>query len=175
MSVGIEVKPDGGYSPEAVAQLGVWMAAGFTHLRELRIEVERLKAREGLLQRPSANDIPQSLIGAPSAPKIRTDAGSGTWNPPPMIGLTIVGHEWSLYIGVDIQRSSTDDQDVDDDGDEARKVVLYGPILELRGGMRTLSDLFRLLDLMKRIKPERSEEHWPKFLNDVFQPLLNSM
>ncbi|KAH9204357.1 hypothetical protein DL95DRAFT_398581 [Leptodontidium sp. 2 PMI_412] len=113
---GIEVKESGGDYNEAVTQLGIWSAACLEKLKQLH----------------------RGSGGA-------TDSlGSGE-SLLPIVGWTVVGHEWKLHI---CWKSM--------DG----AVTVLGPISNLKAGTGSYEELFTLLALVRRVRIWLCSEFW---------------
>ncbi|KAL8627070.1 hypothetical protein Q9189_007238, partial [Teloschistes chrysophthalmus] len=116
MAVGTETKPAGGNSQEALAQLAIWSAAGFTKLRDLQESALARRVGEDLLS-TTDGDIgeEEEMTKVPTSGEAEVDQHKNTQRKPspqrhsetaqvslqplpPIVGLTAVGHEWATYI-----------------------------------------------------------------------------
>ncbi|KAL9098026.1 MAG: hypothetical protein Q9163_006229 [Psora crenata] len=77
----------------------------------------------------------------------------------PLLGWTIVGHRWELYmaLGKGIE--------------EASEINIFGPFRTCAVDTRTYFSVFKLLRINERIKLWAREQYWPWFCEAVLDPL----
>lgn len=78
----------------------------------------------------------------------------------PMIGWTVVGHEWRTYMAYDIQI------------DGERVVNIVDLLIRLSASTNSICDIIKLLALMKGSKEYARYVYWPRLKNNVLEPLL---
>ncbi|KAI4193567.1 MAG: hypothetical protein LQ350_008252 [Teloschistes chrysophthalmus] len=168
MAVGTETKPAGGNSQEALAQLAIWSAAGFTKLRDLQESALARRVGEDLLS-TTDGDIgeEEEMTKVPTSGEAEVDQHKNTQRKPspqrhsetaqvslqplpPIVGLTAVGHEWATYIACEHFME-----------DDERVVQVTGPFPRLTAGTRSFYDIFKLLSLVERIRAFIQDVHWP--------------
>lgn len=134
---GVEVKERGGSYNEAIVQLGVWCAAGLEKLRRLREEgyKKRTRARGEM-------DEPPRIEGETEEER----------ELPPLVGWTVVGHEWKLHI-------------VWKDG--SGKVTVLGPWRVLNAGTESHAEILVLLALIRRVERWVRGVYWPWLRGNV--------
>jgi hypothetical protein len=127
--LGAEVKKLGGNDVEAQGQIYTWLGSGITKRRQL------------MASAPQHTD--QSL----------------TEQPMPLLGWTIVGHQWKLYMAFGDGNSMND------------KISIIGPVPGCNVTTETYYDSFKLLRLEERIKTWARETYWPWFRDALLKPL----
>ncbi|KAK5019301.1 hypothetical protein LTR39_000457 [Cryomyces antarcticus] len=78
----------------------------------------------------------------------------------PMIGWTVVGHDWHSYIAY---RALHEGQD---------RVYVEGPIETLAVSTRSYYGIFKLLDLINRVKEFAERVYWPWLRDEVLKAML---
>lgn len=81
--------------------------------------------------------------------------------PPPLLGWTIVGYRWSLFIAYGEGNKKTD------------KIYIYGPIDSCEISTRNYFEAFKLLRLMERVKKWARETFWEWYVRAVLDHLGN--
>lgn len=148
-----EIKPAGGNSQEALAQLAIWFAAGFAKLRELQASVlPKQVEKESLSEGPAAT---------PRNTSTREDQHVNMQPLPPMIGFTAVGHEWVLYIAC--EHFAEDNQNI---------IQVTGPFPRLMASTRSFYDIFKLLSLVGKVRAFAQDVYWPALKKRVLLPLI---
>ncbi|KAL8728826.1 MAG: hypothetical protein Q9166_005143 [cf. Caloplaca sp. 2 TL-2023] len=172
MAAGAEVKAGRGDGDEALAQLAIWLAAGFTKLRQLQKQVA-LRAVLSLPSPQQSDVVPTFPAQVQSLSLREVSAAEALSQPekrfstppalPPMVGWVAIGHEWRTYIAYDI---------VDQEG--ARTCKIVGPIAKLSTTTRNFYDIFKLLDLITRTRTYLREVSWPSLHDNILLPLVSS-
>ncbi|KAL9627355.1 MAG: hypothetical protein Q9164_007629, partial [Protoblastenia rupestris] len=98
MLAGAEVKRDGEKESEAEAQLFTWLAAAIVSIRKLR---STLHTSEIPAAGPSETSTPQSQPFISQAQAL-LDEEQVLSDQLPLLGWTIVGHQWQLYIAYSV-------------------------------------------------------------------------
>lgn len=177
MAFGAEIKPAGGNSQEALAQLAIWFTAGFAKLCELQasalprqVEEESLSEgqrhnREGPGATPrntSTREDQHASMQRESPFEQQSEAEQPLPQPlPPMIGFTAVGHEWAMYIACEHF------------AEENQKIIqVTGPFPRLMATTRSFYDIFKLLSLVGKVRAFAQDVHWPALKNRVLLPLI---
>ncbi|KAL8768142.1 MAG: hypothetical protein Q9209_005533 [Squamulea sp. 1 TL-2023] len=177
MAFGTEIRPAGGNSQEALAQLAIWFAAGFAKLCELQALAlprqeeeepflgEQRDHREGPGATPrntsTGEDQPASMQREPPFQQQLETEQASPQPLPPMIGFTAVGHEWAMYIAC--EHFTEDNQKI---------IQVTGPFPRLMASTRTFYDIFKLLSLVGRVRTFAQDVHWPALKNHVLLPLI---
>ncbi|KAL8778582.1 MAG: hypothetical protein Q9213_007350 [Squamulea squamosa] len=177
MAIGGEVKPAGGNSQEALAQLAIWFAAGFAKLRELQVSA---RARQ-LGRKPLSEGQKDDRGGSEATPENSSSKGdqhatmqlespseqqSDVEQPlpeplPAMIGFTAVGHEWATYIACE--------HFTEDDG---KVIQVTGPFRRLMASTGSFYEISKLLSLVERMRAYAQDTHWPELKERVLLPLI---
>ncbi|KAL3477471.1 hypothetical protein BJX99DRAFT_269872 [Aspergillus californicus] len=123
---GMEVKSDEGSKKEALAQLAIWLAAGLEKIRQLGEQVKG----EG-----EGEDSTNWLL--------------------PSIGLTIIGHDWYIYLAYKI----------------GTEVHVVGPISAIVTDTRTIFGILKVRDLVKRVAEYAVQVYWPWIRDEILYPL----
>ncbi|KAI4090622.1 MAG: hypothetical protein L6R37_007859 [Teloschistes peruensis] len=161
MAVGTEIKPAGGNSQEALAQLAIW-----------RVGEEPLSATDGDIgEEEEVTKVPASGeaevdqhkdVQREPSPQHHSETAQVSLQPlPPIIGLTAVGHEWATYTACE---HFTEDNE--------RVVQVTGPFPRLTASTRSFYDIFKLLSLVKRIRAFVQDVHWPALKKRILLPLV---
>lgn len=130
--LGAEVKKFGGNEAEAQSQIYTWLGSGITKRRQLMAS--------------AAQQTDQSL----------------TDQPMPLLGWTIVGHQWKLYVAFGEGNGMND------------KLSIVGPVPGCNVTTETHYDSFKLLRLEERIKTWARDTYWPWFRDALLKPLKAS-
>lgn len=81
----------------------------------------------------------------------------------PLLGWTVVGHEWKLYAAYG-------------EGNRAGDTIrILGPLNKTFGHTRDLEGIFQLLKLMQRLKTWAEATYWPWFTEHVLKSVLDEM
>ncbi|KAI9764599.1 MAG: hypothetical protein M1840_008328 [Geoglossum simile] len=157
MFCGIEVKPPMESETEALTQLAIWSAGALESLRRLGCF--------GLQKRGAPYD------------------GYSCDQLLPIPGWTIVGNEWRLYIAYksgsdepgsrdDTEQTNEDKNEImERDGDDMR-VLIIGPIPALNASTDSYYEIFKLLNLVKRVDTWARDVYWPWLEKEILQPLI---
>lgn len=94
--------------------------------------------------------------------ELNLEAGEGVVinDLPPMIGWTVVGHDWRTYMACDLEN------------DGERVVSMVGPLVGLSASTNSIWDIFKLLALMEGVKEYARGAYWPWLKKNVLEPLL---
>ncbi|KAI9771741.1 MAG: hypothetical protein M1839_002756 [Geoglossum umbratile] len=150
---GIEVKSTAGSETEALAQLAIWSAGALENLRKLGCF--GLKKRGERYDRYSCDQLL------------------------PIPGWTIVGNEWRLYIAYksdsdesDAERTEEDENDPTGIDQSNMRVSVVGPISALNASTNSYHEIFKLLDLVKRVDAWARDVYWPWLEEQILRPLV---
>lgn len=96
---GVEVKRSGGDDQESLAQLCIWLAAGVRKLDELRKSVDG-KAPATAIPADKSMNIEESQVEIGSTANVASGNAMGDKlvDVLPLVGWTVQGHTWSIYI-----------------------------------------------------------------------------
>ncbi|KAJ9634223.1 hypothetical protein H2199_009053 [Coniosporium tulheliwenetii] len=78
----------------------------------------------------------------------------------PMVGCTIVGHDWHTHIAFKVTEDQRD------------KTRVIGPINLLVANTRDYYGIFKLIDLIKRVTKHAEAVYWPWLRDDILKPLV---
>lgn len=176
MAFGVEVKPAGGDGQEALAQLAIWIAAGFTHILSLQDQGKAERKRRLFQKQLALREIDATPSLRPSGHQALVDDGLGFGDIDathadneeekrpgllPVVGFTSVGHDWHTYIAWDVCNG------------EERSTKVIGPTSKLAASTRSHYDIFKLLSLLDRARSWAENNYWPGLRKNILEPLLD--
>ena len=94
--------------------------------------------------------------------KLLNIVGSGTPTAEstlPLLGWTVVGERWELYMAIGEGNEATD------------PVLIIGPFRECQCDTTSFFGVFKLLQLMERVKDWARDVYWPWYCETVIEPL----
>ena len=93
---GLEIKSAKGDSSEALAQLSLWLSAGVRKMKELYDKAHTASSHSySRPERQSGLEEPPAAIS--TAPASATHSDLDKTELPPLLGWTVLAHEWRLY------------------------------------------------------------------------------
>ena len=156
-AAGVAVKRAYGNDQEALAQFSIWAAAGFVRLHELQILKEsiqqRISQQELSLAHPSQDSSSQNFSNDVGSKESSSDFL-------PVIGWTIVGHDWHFHMAYEFTIENQ------------RSIRVMGRLKKLTADTESYLGIFRLLDLVTRVKDWSRDVHWPWLSKEILEPLL---
>lgn len=197
MAAGIEVKQGGGNAQEALAQLAIWLASGYIHLRGLQIagRAKQLVKDSIAVDSDVANSGNPDPMGV--APTLSSNSSKRLSSSRPTVTDPSASQE--LTNGLDPRAISTPKDlkllsppdcfpmvgwtavghdwqtyigcnTTGDDGEH--QINIFGPFPRISASTRTLYEIFKLLALMERVKQWAKERHWKWLRENVLMPLI---
>lgn len=137
-------------SDECTSKLGLYLGA----------EVKKAGERENVAQRQLFTWLGSGIIKARKLRAAATASGKPAQRDiMPLLGWTVVGYEWKLYVAFGAGDSPED------------TIRIVGPIPGIPNSTESLIDVFKMLQLVECIKQWVREEYWPWFRDDVMKAL----